>query len=142
VSDSSTGVYGASASGFAMFADGNAGQRIDKGGWVKAMAFVRPNNTGPPTIVRCYNGTTGQSSNGCGFLAIGDFKSPRITIDFGFLVNDRFVTMTPVSQGFSGIQTLVSYIHSIVGGQVSVVNFQTCGSNCGEGQMAFIIVVY
>ncbi len=142
VSQSSTGVYGASGSGFAMYADGNAGQRIDKGGWVKAMAFVRPNNTGAPTIVRCYNGTTGQSSNGCGFLAIGDFKSPRITIDFGFLVNDRFVTMTPVREGFPPIQTLISFIDNIVGSQVSVVNFRTCGSNCGEGQMAFIIVVY
>jgi hypothetical protein len=135
------GVYGKSTAGFAMFADGNAGQALTMGGFVKAMAFIRPTSAANPTIVRCYNGVTGQSTGGCGFLTIGDDKADRITVDFGFLVNDRFVTMTPVTEGFQE-QTMKSYILQIVGSQVEVVNFQTCGSNCGDGQVPFMIVIY
>jgi hypothetical protein len=135
------GVYGRNlTNGFAMYADGNAGQAIEKGGFVKAMAFVKPNFGSPPTIVRCYNGVTGQSSNGCGFLAAGDQKDDKIVVDFGFLVINRFVTMTPVT-GFL-VDTMKSYIHSIVGSQVVAVNYETCGSNCGDGQVPFMLVVY
>ena len=42
VSSSGVGVTGVSAWGFAMYANGNAGQARDKGGFIKAMLFVDP----------------------------------------------------------------------------------------------------
>ena len=72
-----TGVYGQTgtagvaalwgkntAGGIALNAEGHAIQSFDKGGFVKAMALI--NETG---IVRCYNGITGATTNGCGFTA-------------------------------------------------------------------------
>jgi hypothetical protein len=94
------GVYGNSPSGYAMFANGNAGQARDKGGWVKAMACVLENGT----IDRCYNGTTGASltggtsDSGCGFDVVKDnppLLGPLTEVFFGFTVGDRFVSVTP-----------------------------------------------
>lgn len=93
---SGAGVYGKNtAGGYAMFAEGNAGQSRDKGGWAKAMLEV--NEAG--NIVHCYNAINGtslsfnHSPNGCGFhvdhLSLGIYR-----IDFGFQVSDRFVALT------------------------------------------------
>lgn len=90
------GVYGKGTTGFAMFADGNAGQARDKGGFVKAMLFVLATGL----ITQCYNGTTGasltgvQTFTGCGFT-VTRFTAGGYGIDFGFQVNDRFVSVTP-----------------------------------------------
>ena len=59
--DNGTAVNGVSANGFAMRADGNAYQQRDKGGWVKALAYINADGN----IIRCYNALTG-SSVGCG----------------------------------------------------------------------------
>ena len=58
------GVFGTGASGAAAFyADGNARQSIDKGGFVKAMIYVSSSGA----ILRCFNGINNTSSGGCGF---------------------------------------------------------------------------
>jgi len=93
---SSVGVWGKNtAGGYAMFAEGNAGQSRDKGGWVKAMLEIDEAGR----IVRCYNAINGislsfnNSPNGCEFhvdhLDLGFYR-----IDFGFQVSDRFVSLT------------------------------------------------
>jgi len=96
------GVYGLNnVGGYAMFADGNAGQARNKGGFVKAMALVAQSNLVNPTIVRCYNSQFpdgGASLPTCGFTVS---NSPRV-IDFGFAVNDRFILVTPAFPGGGG----------------------------------------
>jgi hypothetical protein len=101
-STSGVGVYGYSSGGFAMDADGNAKQPRYYGGWVKAMALVAGTS-----ITRCYNSqTTGASVSTapCGFSSTG--SSGTFTVDFGFQVNDRFVSVTP-NWGGSGVPSAV-----------------------------------
>jgi len=90
------GVYGLNnAGGYAMYADGNAGQARNKGGWVKAMALISQTQEVNPIIVRCYNSQFpdgGASLPTCGFTVSSNF--PRV-VDFGFQVNDRFILVTP-----------------------------------------------
>jgi len=87
---SGVGVYGnAPGGGYAMFANGNTGQARDKGGFVKAMAYINRDGT----IGRCYNGLTGSSSGNCGFAATHILLG-LYTVDFGFQVNDRFTVAT------------------------------------------------
>jgi hypothetical protein len=86
------GVFGTGASGAAAFyADGNARQSIDKGGFVKAMLYV-----GPLRITRCFNGINNTSSGDCGFVVTEPLghNAGVYRIDFGFPVYDRFVSLT------------------------------------------------
>lgn len=90
-SDNGVGVYGMSDYSFAMLADGNTTQSRNKGGWVKAMARVAGTS-----ISRCYNSLsagTGVSTPPCGFTSSG--SAGTYTVDFGFQVNDRFISITP-----------------------------------------------
>ena len=92
---SGVGVYGnAPGGGYAMFANGNTGQARDKGGFVKAMAYINRDGT----IGRCYNGLTGSSNGNCGFAATNILLG-LYTVDFGFQVNDRFYSITPGGPG-------------------------------------------
>ncbi len=66
-----TGVYGVSAAGAAVHAEGNATQARDKGGFVKAMAYIDGDDG---TIVRCFNSSLADaaaSAGNCGFIATG-----------------------------------------------------------------------
>jgi len=87
-------VFVSSATGFAMYDDGNTGQRRDKGGWVKAMLFIE----GDGIINRCYNSTkTGGAATTppCGFnVHDSNDRIGFYVIDFGFRVNDRFYSIT------------------------------------------------
>src|SRR5262249_16332482 len=67
LSSGGVGVWGESTTGYAMYADGNAGQARDKGGLVKAMLYVDPFLPADQYIVRCYNGITNSSTGNCGF---------------------------------------------------------------------------
>ena len=79
---------------------GNAVQNLSSNGFVKAMVLVTVAQTGPNTfsvtIVRCYNGVLNTSTGNCGFTPVALTNSPgfRAKIDFGFTVNDRFVSVT------------------------------------------------
>jgi len=95
------GVYGQNvAGGYAMYADGNAGQARDKGGWVKAMALV----TRDGSIARCYNSSkTGAAASTppCGFFS-ANADLGMYDLDFQFRVDDRFVLVTPFQDGSTG----------------------------------------
>jgi hypothetical protein len=87
------GVYGQGASGTAVFADGDARQTRDKGGFVKAMIFVRADGT----IVRGFNSFldgAAATTPPCGFTSTR-LDTGQYLIDFGFQVSDRFFTVTP-----------------------------------------------
>lgn len=82
-------VQGEAANGVGIAATGNAAQSRDKGGWVKAMAYVYSDGT----IARCYNGVSGASSGNCGFT-VNHFTTGGYGVNFGFYVADRFVSVT------------------------------------------------
>jgi hypothetical protein len=91
-SSTGIGVYATSGSGMALYAAGNAGQDRDKGGLVKAMAYVNIDGA----ILRCYNAIANVSTGNCGFVIAWPNVDPYVyRIDFGFQVNDRFVSVTP-----------------------------------------------
>lgn len=79
---------------------GNAVQDLSSNGLVKAMALVSVVPNGPSTytatIVRCYNSVLNSSTGNCGFTVLAPPTPPslRISVDFGFTVNDRFVSLT------------------------------------------------
>ncbi len=113
------GLYGFNSSGgFAMKLDGNAAQVRDKTGWAKATARI---SAGPsPVINRCYNSqiitATAASVAPCSFditrNGAGDY-----TINFGFQVDDRFFSITPVNASGTPI---IPTILSLSGNQVRV----------------------
>jgi hypothetical protein len=84
--------------GYAMYADGNTGQARDKGGWVKAMAYINTDRS----MIRCFNSTLAGSAATtvpCGFKPGGVVGEGFNPIDFGFRVDDRFISVTPTRSG-------------------------------------------
>jgi hypothetical protein len=95
------GVYGQAASGAAIHAQGNASQARDKGGFVKAMAYIDPFLPANQYVVRCYNSQlSAASTSPCG-ITVERFDSGQYWIDFGFKVDDRFISVTPGYYGLS-----------------------------------------
>jgi hypothetical protein len=88
-STSGVGVWG-QGPGQAMYANGNVGQALASGGWVKAMALVTQNG-----VAACFNSTligAPATVKPCGFnftkAGLGDY-----ILDFGFQVDDRFFSI-------------------------------------------------
>lgn len=105
-STTNIGVYGESSSvggvgiyarnlsgGRAFFAEGNVAQTLSSNGLVKAMLYVQQDGV----ILRCYNGVTSVSTGNCGFSITRPITGNHLVyrINFGFQVNDRFVSVTP-----------------------------------------------
>jgi len=90
-----TGVYGQATDpgGYAIAANGDAGQSRSSGGFVKAMAYIDPYKPAGQQVVRCFNSQLAPQA-GCGITATG-VDLGRWRIDFGFDVSDRFVSVTP-----------------------------------------------
>jgi trimeric autotransporter adhesin len=87
---------GGGSNSFSITADNNAQQARAAGGWVKAMAYVDPFVSGGIAITRCYNSQmTGAATTTppCG-MSVTHFGQGDNVIDFGFEVNDRFVSVT------------------------------------------------
>jgi hypothetical protein len=91
------GVYGNSSNGgFGFFTDSNAAQSRGMGGWAKAMIFVDPLTASGTAITRCYNSqATGATvwTPPCGITILHERQGEDL-IDFGFQVNDRYVSAT------------------------------------------------
>lgn len=91
------GVYGESVGGAAVYSQGNAVQPADKGGFVKAMAYIDPFRPGGiQYVVRCYNSQqigNGVSTVPCG-ITVTRIDTGRYEVDFGFDVRERFVSAT------------------------------------------------
>jgi hypothetical protein len=84
-------------SGPAIYSSGNAGQNREYGGWVKALLFVNTNGT----IARCYNGVTGAATGNCGFT-ISHPQPGVYDFNFGFQIDDRFITTTTLNNFAEG----------------------------------------
>jgi hypothetical protein len=104
-STSGSGVYAHSTSGYGMVTDGPTQQARNQTGWVKAIAYVKPVGAGGTpqhTILRCFNSTlpaAQASTPPCGFVE-GEPRTGSVTVDFGFKVDDRFVTVSGSGYAF------------------------------------------
>lgn len=136
-----TGVYGISSSGYAVYANGSAGQPRDKSGFVKAMLYVDPFQPSSAYIQRCYNGITNNSNGDCGFSMVrndvGDY-----TIDFGFRVDDRFQSLTLNSVVIAGIPTGIGTTGSITLLGTNQIQIFMYSSNVGYRDCRFWLIVY
>ena len=95
------GVYASSSNGQAVFAEGNAGQSRDKGGFVKGMAYVN----GDGALIRSYNGVnTSAIASSRGFFSEGSYY-----VDFPFQIDDRFVSVSVENNGW-GIAVSYAFI--------------------------------
>lgn len=97
------GVAGRANGGWAMLADGNVRQALDKGGWVKAMAYVQSGGD----VIRCFNSQLAPNSVStppCG-LTVNHEATGMYSVDFGFDVSNRFFVATPGNDVM-----LISYI--------------------------------
>ena len=100
------GVFGSDTSGYGFSTDSHVNQSRNMGGWVKAMAYIDSS----AAVARCFNGQilgSTASTVPCGLTL--SFPIAGITVvDFGFKVDDRFVTVsfTGVDDGFNyGLDT-------------------------------------
>ncbi len=82
---SGVGVVAHNPGGVALQADGNAVQSRDKGGFVKAMVYVDDFGT----ILRSYSGVPGPP------ITVEHRGSGINRVNFGFQVDDRFISITP-----------------------------------------------
>jgi hypothetical protein len=106
--NSGTGVLGDSSGGWAFSASGNATQTRTGNGFVKAMAFVNPFLSDP--IQQCFNSQrpAGQATSGnCG-ISYGSSTAGDYFLNFGFQVDDRFVSATPSNIGDSVVSATTS----------------------------------
>ncbi len=75
---------------------GNAAQERTGNGFAKALLNVGAD----ATILQCYNGVTGVSFGGCGFSVSG--AGGVYTVDLGFQVTDRYLSVTARGTGTIG----------------------------------------
>src|SRR5579872_285722 len=87
------GVYGHSSYKATSATDSNVSQALGMGGWVKFMIFVDPFAPGGTAITRCFNSQTGSSIPPCNFSITHELQGQDL-IDFGFQINDRFISTT------------------------------------------------
>ncbi len=100
-SQTGVGVYGQTTSGFAMAAEGDAVQSRSMGGWIKAMVYLAASDptSSVRTIQRCFNSQRALTSNNPGDCGFQEHRldSGVYVIDFGFTVDDRYVSVTAES---------------------------------------------
>ncbi len=140
---SSVGVWGRNPDGLAVYADGNAGQARDKGGFVKAMAYIDPFLPADQYVVRCYNSQlagNAASTSPCG-ITVTRTSAGTYYINFGFNVDDRFISLTSQG-GYVGQNGLLAgTIAAVAGNQVQVV-FSRIGDHQNTDDVRFYIIVY
>jgi hypothetical protein len=127
-------------SGFGVAADSSAWQARGASGWVKAMAYVDPFAQGGIAVTRCYNTQMiGSAVNTppCGML-INHVGQGDNVIDFGFQVDDRFVTLTP------SVITTDSFCDDHICGSLSAnqVAVATLDNTGNPIDAAFVIMVF
>ena len=133
------GVYGdAPGGGYAIYANGNAGQARDKGGFAKAMIYLDRNGT----IVRCYNGITGSSTGNCGFTS-SHHGLGQYDIDFGFQIIDRFIVATSLYDSGSTAAT-IKFFPTVSTGEI-LIHYIDDHANSNVGALTdapFYVIVF
>jgi hypothetical protein len=110
---------------------GNLAQDRPSYGTPKAMVYLNRDGS----IARCYNGITGASGGGCGF-SVSHPSGGYYEINFGFLVADRFVNVTGLSNSQSDCSSGDALISGITGNIVAVSTF--CGNFFDKASMVFV----
>lgn len=134
VSTSGFGVFGHSDTNYAFVTDGPVQQRLDQGGWAKAMlhvARVDGNLQGSQKILRCFNSqlaASGSAQPPCGMTVDTPAKGTTV-IGFGFSVDARFVLATLTSPGVSFLSTNACSDHIEVQGLEGGTATVTTGDN-------------
>jgi len=109
-----TGVYGVSTNGgFGFQTPSNVQQARGMGGWAKAMIFVDPFTSNGTAITRCFNSQASGATvwtPPCGISILHERQGEDL-IDFGFQVNDRFVSAAPFNA--VTMQTCVNDPHNV-----------------------------
>lgn len=141
-----TGIYAENtAGGTALHADGNATQAHDKGGFVKAMAYIDPFLPEGQYVVRCYNSSqagNASSTSPCGITVTRGIPG-NYTINFGFNVEGRFISLTAQASGTFPPTLVGGFITIVSGSQVAVTFIRTGGSSRDEEQDSrFHVIVY
>jgi hypothetical protein len=125
---------------------GNAVQDRDKGGMVKAMLYVDGTLTNP-TILRCYNGSTGASTGNCGFTVTRYFDGIYV-VNVGFQVSDRFISVAAKPSPPAILGGLPENIGTNFGFDLSnntlvyVYTFFTVGNSLSKTDATFMLIVY
>jgi len=140
-STSGVGVWGQSP-GQAFYANGNVSQVRTGGGWVKAMVLYTGGGNG--RIVYCFNSTLSgpaATTPPCGFFAdkkgTGDY-----VMDFGFEVDDRFISVTPQISLGETILCSVAFNSCGLSGGTSVNQVEIGFFNGGFYENTFYLLVY
>jgi hypothetical protein len=141
----STGVYGQSNDGgFAVQANGNAGQSRSGGGWIKAMALI--GTGGADNIGQCFNSQVRADLALVGDCGMG-YTAPTLgtaRVYLGFDLSDRFVTVMPFKSGGDISAEIVGAPGA--DGWVTVRTFYTSVNASGNDAQAtwapFYIVVF
>jgi hypothetical protein len=141
-----TGVYGTTIGGFGFATDSNVQQARAAGGWVKAMALVSGfGNGGKGSIYRCFNSTlpgAAATTVPCGFsldrTGPGDY-----IVDFGFEIDDRFASATPVYGLTVAVCTNVysssTCIHTLSANQAEITAWNNSLEEFGDENFSLII---
>src|SRR5262249_132417 len=125
------GVFGHGPSGgFGFKTDGHVQQDRDKGGWVKAMAYIDPFAPGGIAVKQCFNALTTLTPFPASGIHITHNGQGVNTIDFGFEVDDRFVLATTNNVG--------SVAFGILTTSVGTTTPCNCGFTSSPNQLTFI----
>jgi hypothetical protein len=125
---------------------GNAVQDRDKSGMVKAMLYVDGTLVNP-TILRCYNGSTGASTGNCGFTVTRNFDGIYV-VNAGFQVSDRFISVAAKPSPPDILGGLPENIGANFGFDlrdntlVYVYTFFTAGNSLSKTDSTFMLIVY
>ncbi|MBK8001042.1 MAG: hypothetical protein IPK15_20615 [Verrucomicrobia bacterium] len=137
-SPAGAGVVGQGTSGPAVHADGNATQARDKGGFVKATAYIDPFLPAAQYVVRCYNSQqagSAASTAPCG-ITVSRLAPGYYAIKFGFNIEDRFISLT-----LRNSTAVTAQIINVAGDEVEI--FVNDGSDHGrQVDSRFYIIVY
>jgi hypothetical protein len=136
---------GTTVPGAKLQVEGHAKQTGNSGGFIKAMAFIDPFLPADRYVVRCYNSQepSATASAPCG-IAVTRSDVGFYTIDFGFNVENRLISLTP--QAYANVvngngSVAVGTITGVSGNQVSVAFFRIAGGTVND-DCRFHIVVY
>ena len=126
---------------------GNATQDLGGFGLPKAMLYIQSNGTNSAQIVRCYNGVSGATTNGCGFSVTFNSSNKTYAINMGFSVDNRFIVITPVDIG--GTEANIKrqfYVANNTGGNVIYIHAEhrddDGGSFIGVDSINMMVIVY
>ena len=126
---------------------GNTTQDLGGYGLPKAMLYIQSNGFNSAQIIRCYNGLSGGTTNGCGFSVTFNSSNRTFAINMGFSIDNRFISITPVDVGGSeqNIKRQV-YVANNTGGNLIYIHAEHIdddGSTFIEDEpIAMMVIIY